>query len=91
MDNKQGLEDEMYALIDPKISPTSDGTNGSRHRTQCSTAIVFIAGPGNYLEYLSLRQQLGQPAAGGGKKITYGCAEVLTPQQFLAASAQCAS
>ena len=44
-------------------------------------------GPGNYLEYQSLRQkaQDAHPAAIGlgGRKVTYGCTEVLTAGEFV--------
>ena len=92
MENKPGPEDDSYGYVDPKVSPTADGSGTARSRSPYGQAIVFVVGPGNYLEYLSLRQQLGQqPATGGGAKITYGCTEVLTPSQFLAACAECAS
>ena len=48
---------------------------------------VFVVGPGNYLEYQSLRQRaqaaVTQPGL-TGRKITYGCAEVATPTEFVA-------
>jgi len=91
MDNKPGAEDEAYGFIDPKVSAAPDGAAAAaRSRSPYGQAVVVVAGPGNYLEYLSLREQLGQqPAAGGGRKVVYGCTEVLTPQQFLGACAQC--
>ena len=50
-------------------------------------AQVFVVGPGNYLEYQSLRQRaqaaVTQPGL-TGRKITYGCAEVATPTEFVA-------
>lgn len=98
MDNKGGAEEEHYAYLDPKLASGADGGGAaaggasSRSRNAYSQAIVFVVGPGNYLEYQSLRQsaqaaQGGAPAGlggAGGRKITYGCTEVLTPNDFLA-------
>ncbi|KAL1523538.1 hypothetical protein AB1Y20_018475 [Prymnesium parvum] len=85
MENKPSADDDAYAWIDPKASASHAPP---RSRAPFTQAVVFVAGPGNYLEYLSVRHQLA--AAAGGKKIAYGCAEVLTPRQFLDAVAQCA-
>ena len=50
--------------------------------------MVFLVGPGNYLEYLSLKQASAQGGGvGGGRKIIYGCTEVLTASEFLSQTA----
>ena len=69
----------------------SDGSTSaasSRSRNPYGQAIVFVVGPGNYLEYQSLRQSVQtMPAAtgiaGATRKITYGCTEILTPTEFI--------
>lgn len=53
-------------------------------------AIVFVCGPGNYLEYLNLREraQAAQQQAGAtsssARNVVYGCTEVQTGSEFLA-------
>lgn len=94
MDNKggSGSPEESYSYLDPKLGPTADssGSGGGtgRSRNPFGQAIVFVVGPGNYLEYQSLRQQAqaAQPGAPGlgGRKVTYGCSEVLTSSEFVA-------
>jgi len=92
MDHKGGAEEETYAYLDPKVANGVDGASASRSRSAYSQAIVFVVGPGNYLEYQSVRQraQAAQPTPGlapglaAGRKITYGCAEVLTSTEFVA-------
>ena len=60
----------------------------SHSRNPYSHAIVFLVGAGNYLEYQSLRQAVahggGQlSTAIGGRRVTYGCTEVLSPKEFV--------
>ena len=58
----------------------------SRLRSTYSQAIVFIVGPGNYLEYQSLQSEsVAQPSPGlGGRRaVTYGCTEVQTATEFM--------
>ena len=89
MDNKGGAEEEAYAYLDPKLGRGADGASAaSRSRNPYNQAIAFVVGPGNYLEYQSLRQcaQTAQPTpgvSGTGRKVTYGCTEVLTPTEFV--------
>jgi len=87
MDNKGGVEEEAYAYLDPKLAGSVDSAGASRSRNAYSQAIVFVVGPGSYLEFQSLQQraQAAQHTPGSsGRKITYGCAEVLSPNEFLA-------
>ena len=88
MDNKGTTDEEAaYAYLDPKLSSVADGAaSASRSRNAFSQAIVFVVGPGNYLEYQSLQQraQAAPPVPGlSGRKVTYGCAEVLTAAEFV--------
>ena len=102
------VEEERHAYLDPKLGGDPEamagaGTGGgaaSRSRNPYSHALVFVVGPGNYLEYQTLQQSAGGAAGGGagsgaaavlgsahasgsGRTVTYGCSEVLTPQEFL--------
>lgn len=109
MDNRGTTpEEERHAYLDPKLGGDPEamagaGTGGgaaSRSRNPYSHALVFVVGPGNYLEYQTLQQSAGGAAGGGagsgaaavlgsghasgsGRTVTYGCSEVLTPQEFL--------
>ena len=94
MDNKGGAEEEAYAYLDPKLASSAEAGGGapggaaSRSRNPYSQAIVFVVGPGNYLEYQALKQQGGQASStaalpGLGRKVTYGCTEVLAPNDFV--------
>ena len=91
MDNRGGAEEESFAYLDPKLPPGDPGS--SRSRSHYTQAIVFMCGPGNYLEYLSIReqvavQQAGAAGAGSTRNVLYGCAEMQTPSEFLAQVAQ---
>ena len=82
---------ESFAYLDPKLPPGDPGS--SRSRSHYTQAIVFMCGPGNYLEYLSIReqvavQQAGAAGAGSARNVLYGCAEMQTPSEFLAQVAQ---
>ncbi len=92
MDNRGGPEDENFAYLDPKLPPGDPGS--SRSRSHYTQAIVFMCGPGNYLEYLSIRegaQAAATPAgatAASARNVVYGCTEVQTASEFLAQVAQ---
>jgi len=93
MENKAAAaEEEGYGYLDPKLSPTGAvGSGASRSRNPYSHAICFVVGPGNYLEYQSLRQAIASTASAtglGGRRVTYGCTEILTPNEFVAQLAQ---
>jgi len=84
LDNKG--DDEAFGYLDPKLGATDSGAAAaaSRSRAAYSQAIVFIAGPGNYLEYQAVRQRVSElSSAPGASKVVYGCTEVLTPPEFL--------
>ncbi|CDZ96576.1 sly1 vesicle trafficking sec1-like protein [Phaffia rhodozyma] len=70
------------------------GGGGGKNRHVFSEAVVFVVGGGGYVEYTNLTEWAerasasasasGQGgAAGGGKKITYGSTEILSPREFL--------
>jgi hypothetical protein len=97
MDNKGGADDEAYAYLDPKLAGGVDGGGAagsgggsSRSRNAFSHAMVFMVGPGNYLEYQTLHDTVATAAAGGavalggGRRVTYGCTEVASPAEMLA-------
>jgi len=76
-ENKGGAEDETFGYIDPKVGSTDGaGGGGSRSRAAYGQAIIFVVGPGNYLEYQTVRHRASQ--------VVYGCTEVLTATEFLA-------
>lgn len=55
-------------------------------------ALVFVVGGGSYLEYQNLQDYAAQSAAGGqgGRRLLYGCTELLTGAELLAQLAQLA-
>ena len=76
-----------YAYFDPKLAAAAaDPATSSRARHPFTHAIVFVVGPGNYLEYQTLNQaaQAAPSTAAGGRKVTYGCTEGQTPTEFVA-------
>jgi len=72
VENKGGAEDDGFAYLDPKLAPTAGAGGASRSRTPYSQAMVFVVGPGNYLEYQNLRQAVGgqtsTASSTGGRK-----------------------
>ena len=91
MDNRgaSAADDDAYAYLDPKLPPGTELPPSSRAKTAYTHAIAFVVGPGNYLEYMSLRQsaQAASQTAGTalhGRRVTYGCTEVLSSSEFLA-------
>ena len=84
LDNKGGSsvaslnEEESFAYLDPKLAPTAAAAGGhaSRSRNPYSHAIVFVVGPGNYLEYQSLKQCVAEPRAR-----THACNAAQAPVQ----------
>lgn len=96
MDNKAAApEDEGYGYLDPKLAPTGavGGGGASRSRNPYSHAVCFVVGPGNYLEYQSLRQAIASSTsttALGPRRVTYGCTEICTPADFVSQLAQLA-
>jgi hypothetical protein len=95
MDNKAtAAEEEGYGYLDPKLAPTAQiGGAASRSRNPYTHALCFVVGPGNYLEYQSLRQAIASTAstvALGGRRVSYGCTEICTPNEFVAQLAQLA-
>ena len=69
--NRGGSEDEACAYLDPKFSPIAQPAV-SRTRNPCTHAIIFITGPGNYLEYQMMREMaetVPALAVGAGRKV----------------------
>mgnify|MGYP003684854403 CR=1 FL=1 len=84
------VEDDAFGYIDPKVGD-SDGAGAAagRGRGPFSSAIVFVVGPGNYLEYMNLRERsratvTSQGSASGARKVLYGCTELLGASGFAA-------
>eukprot|EP00962_Isochrysis_galbana_P055825 scaffold27627_cov101-Isochrysis_galbana.AAC.3 len=90
MDNRPGADEEAFGYIDPKVGD-SDGAGAAAGKTRgaFSSAIVFVVGPGNYLEYMTLRERSrahysSQGAAAAGRAVIYGCTELLNASGFAA-------
>jgi hypothetical protein len=89
MDNRPpAADEESFGYIDPKVGNT-DGAGAAAGRTRgaFSSAIVFVVGPGNYLEYMTLRERSrahASPQGAPGRSVIYGCTELLSATGFAA-------
>ena len=91
MENRPSADDDAYGCLDPKLGGTAAAASAAgRARAPFSHAIVFMAGPGNYLEYQAVRQSVAGVGAAGGaagapsRSVVYGCTEVATPVEYAA-------
>jgi len=80
MELKSSSEVDNYRYFDPKLTRSIDQTSG-RSKMPFSDAIVFVVGGGNYIEYHNLMDYVKNKT---GKRISYGCSELLNASQFLA-------
>uniref|UniRef100_H2TZC2 Sec1 family domain-containing protein 1 n=1 Tax=Takifugu rubripes TaxID=31033 RepID=H2TZC2_TAKRU len=70
---RRGPETDEYRYFDPKLlrgKPVSGG----------ESAIVFVVGGGNYIEYQNL---VDYTKVKQGKKVIYGCSELFSAAQFI--------
>ena len=79
MELKSTTEVENYRYFDPKLSRTIDPGAG-RSKLPYNDAIVFVVGGGNYMEYHNLMDYVKNKT---GKRVSYGCSELLNASQFL--------
>ena len=79
MELKSSSEVDNYRYFDPKLTRSVDPSSG-RSKMPFSDAIVFVVGGGNYIEYHNLMDYVKNKA---GKRISYGCSELLNASQFL--------
>ena len=78
MDLKSSPEVDSYKYFDPKLARAGD--SGRKSKAPFTDAIVFVVGGGNYIEYHNLMEYAkGKP----GRKISYGCSELVNANQFL--------
>ncbi|XP_041468970.1 sec1 family domain-containing protein 1-like [Lytechinus variegatus] len=85
MELKSNTETDDYRYFDPKLLRMTDSSSIPRTKTPYQEAIVFVVGGGNYIEYQNLLDYVKSKSStgSGGKKITYGCSEVLNSAQFM--------
>jgi len=79
MELKSSAEVDSYRYFDPKLSRSVDGGVG-RTKLPYADAVVFVVGGGNYIEYHNIMDYMKSKM---GKRITYGCTELLNASQFL--------
>jgi hypothetical protein len=83
----QALQDtDDYLLFDPRATRTRTTTQTGRGRNQYQESVVFVVGGGGYVEYSNLMEWASRSqreGGGGGKKITYGSTEILSPTAFV--------
>jgi len=78
-----------YLFLDPRQPRGAAGGKGKRMIVP--QGIVFIVGGGGYVEYTNLMEWAARNnGVGGGKKVTYGCTELLDPEEFLGVLARLA-
>ncbi|XP_013396330.1 sec1 family domain-containing protein 1 [Lingula anatina] len=83
MEMKSYQETDDYRYFDPKMLRATD-SSVPRNKSPFQEAYVFIVGGGNYIEYQNLVDYYkGKTQSSPGKKITYGCTELLNSSQFL--------
>lgn len=71
-----------YIYFDPKVGASASQTSGpavQRKTTPFDDALVFVAGGGNYTEYLNVTQH----ARAQGRRVIYGTSELISPSNIL--------
>uniref|UniRef100_A0A4W6DHP4 Sec1 family domain-containing protein 1 n=1 Tax=Lates calcarifer TaxID=8187 RepID=A0A4W6DHP4_LATCA len=76
MEMKSHPETDDYRYFDPKMLRGSERYN----ITPLISAIVFVVGGGNYIEYQNL---VDYTKSKQGKKVVYGCSELFNAAQFI--------
>ena len=70
-----------YLYFDPKqLRADPSGCAVPPGRAPFEEAVVFMVGGGNYAEY----QNLADHSRRSGRRVTYGCSELISPEGFLA-------
>ncbi|XP_076819899.1 sec1 family domain-containing protein 1-like [Clavelina lepadiformis] len=79
MELKSSSDVENYRYFDPKLTRAVDPGVG-RSKMPYNDAIVFVVGGGNYIEYHNLMDYVKNKP---GKRVSYGCCELLNATEFL--------
>uniref|UniRef100_A0A7S2IYM0 Uncharacterized protein n=1 Tax=Zooxanthella nutricula TaxID=1333877 RepID=A0A7S2IYM0_9DINO len=69
--------DDTYHYFDPKTQAA--GQEAPRTRTPFRRSLVFMIGGGNYTEMQSIQEW----AQNNGRHVTYGCTDLVSPEQFV--------
>jgi len=90
---KPNTEDDSFLYLDPKIAKGEVNVSQLNRgmRGQVKEVMVFMVGGGCYAEYQNL-QMVSSSASGGGttsgllggRSVSYGCTELVNPEQFMA-------
>merc|ERR1712232_1142638 len=95
---KVNTEDDSYLYLDPKIAKgevnVSQLSRGMRG--QVKEVMVFMVGGGCYSEYQNLQMVSTSGGANGvsgsnafgGRSVSYGCTELVSPEEFMAQLAE---
>ena len=87
--SNQALADtDDYLLFDPRATrgrvPTASGAGKGRQQYQ--EGVVFVVGGGGYVEYGNIMEWAARSTkegGGGGKRVTYGSTEIISPVRVL--------
>uniref|UniRef100_UPI00358E54C0 sec1 family domain-containing protein 1 n=1 Tax=Myxine glutinosa TaxID=7769 RepID=UPI00358E54C0 len=80
MEMKNGPETENFRYFDPKLIHGNE-PNISRAKTPFQEAVVMVVGGGTYTEYQNV-VEYGRSKP--GRRVVYGCSDLVTSEQFLA-------
>uniref|UniRef100_A0A8C4WV75 Sec1 family domain containing 1 n=1 Tax=Eptatretus burgeri TaxID=7764 RepID=A0A8C4WV75_EPTBU len=80
MEMKGGPETEKFRYFDPKLIHGNE-PNISRAKTPFQEAVVVVVGGGTYTEYQNV-VEYGRSKP--GRRVVYGCSDLVTSEQFLA-------
>jgi len=74
-------EDKDFLFLDPKLLRESS----HRPKQPFQDCVVFVVGGGCYTEYANLRayQAKRQAASASGRRLLYGCPDLVSPENFL--------
>ncbi|TYZ68314.1 hypothetical protein PybrP1_006755 [[Pythium] brassicae (nom. inval.)] len=79
---RPNTEDETFLYLDPKITAARGG-DVPRQRTPFREVLVFMIGGGNYNEYQNLMAYAKSQPPQAPRVVSYGCTELLSPEEFL--------
>lgn len=93
--SNQALADtDEYLLFDPRATrgrTPASAAGQNKGRQQYAEGVVFVVGGGGYVEYGNIMEwaaRSSKEGGGGGKKVTYGSTEIISPVRFLGALAE---
>merc|ERR1719356_2357598 len=73
---EKGTAATEYLYLDPRAPK---GQDAPRIRTPFRRSLVFMIGGGNYTEMQSIQEW----AQNNGRHVTYGCTDLVSPEQFV--------